>query len=53
MSRHWQLTVFVTLVSIVALFMGKLDGGSFSMVVGTVIGSFRVGDAFDTWVREK
>jgi hypothetical protein len=52
LSRHWQLTVFVVLVSVVALFMGKLDGMSFAAVVGTVIGSFRAGDAFDTYVRE-
>lgn len=53
LSRHYHLTVFVLVAGTTALFTGRVSGGEWVTVCTTALGSFRVGDVFDTWLHGK
>lgn len=53
LSRHWHLTLLVLAISTIALFKHLISGTDWDVVVPALIGAFRAGDVFDTWLNKK
>lgn len=53
LSRHFHLTVFVLVVSSIALFNRFMSGAEWVAVSTCAITAFRIGDVFDTYAHTR
>jgi hypothetical protein len=53
LSRHYHLVLLVIGIGTMALFRHLVSGTEWATVATCAIGTFRVGDAVDTWIHAK